>query len=490
MLSFFEAVTDANTHTAAAEQATLLVVDDVEDNRDFLSRRFRKHGFRVVEAEDGPSALAAIAEHSIALVILDITMPGMSGFDVLRTLRESPETKTLPVIMASARTKSEHMLQAFDLGANDYVTKPIDFPVLKARVISALRAAKAVSTASGGDVGPGSLIAGRYRLEDKLGEGGFGTVYRAIHTELQRPVAVKVLHRAYSGGDILGRFRQEGVHACRVQHPNALTVMDSGVVDDVAFLAMELLDGHSLEEAMAPGPLPFVRCAEILAPVCEALSVAHSVGIVHRDVKPGNVFLHQTPRGEVPKVLDFGIAKLVGDAAVEHRMTMEGSLIGTPAYMSPERFRNHDYDGKADVYSVGVMLNQMITGRLPFRSVDGKPAVEPMALAMLHTDATPVPLRSLDPGIPGALETLVLRALSKDPGPRPTAIDVAHALRAVVAGLSPAAVAQIEPDTLTDFPTQIDAGKATTQANAAEPAPVKAGETAVLVKPAVDSKPE
>jgi serine/threonine protein kinase/CheY-like chemotaxis protein len=424
---------------------TLLVVDDVEENRDLLSRRLKREGYDVAVAESGAAALATLATKRIDLVLLDVMMPGISGIDVLKAIRADPRISTIPVIMATARTDSSDVVEALDLGANDYVSKPIDFPVLNARVTSALRN-RVRSTAAARptlELAPGSMIGTRYRLDAKIGEGGFGVVFRAVHTDLQRDVAIKVLHPSFSSGSLLGRFRLEGVHACRVQHPNALHVLDSGVTEEgIAFLAMELLSGHSLEDELKEGPIAFVRCADIIAPVCEALAAAHAAGIVHRDIKPANIFLHRGgPHGEVPKVLDFGIAKLVGDTVAENKMTLEGSLIGTPAYMAPERFLNQPYDGRSDVYSIGVLLNQMICGSLPFASAANKLTVEPMALALMHCEEAPVPLRSRDPSVPEALEALVLRTLSKDPADRPTAADLAQKLTGAVEGLDPSAIA-------------------------------------------------
>jgi serine/threonine protein kinase len=276
------------------------------------------------------------------------------------------------------------------------------------------------------------VLGGRYRLELAIGGGSFGTVFKARHLELGRDVAVKVL--ATSAGadpEALARFRREGASACRVQHPNAVGILDFGVTDTgVAYLVMELLQGHPLEKEIEDhGPLDAVRCAEIVVPVCAALAAAHRAGVVHRDIKPSNVFLHTTPTGEVPKILDFGIARLVGEQALAQKLTLDGSLLGTPAYMAPERFRRGPYGPKSDVYSVGVMLYEMLSGRLPFLTT----SADPLALVALQADGEPPPLRALNPKVPPAVETVVLQALSRDEGTRPAADTLARRLAMAVA---------------------------------------------------------
>jgi serine/threonine protein kinase len=415
---------------------TRLGVDDVDDNRDMLSRWLRKRGFEVLTASGGAEALRIVGSTKVDLVILDITMPEMSGIDVLRELRKAAGAADLPVIMATARTRSESVVEALDLGANDYVTKPIDLPVLHARLLATLRTTRA-RRRSAGPVGPGTVLDGKYAVESKIGEGGFGAVYRAMHRDLQRPVAVKVLHAPHLDAESVARFRREGINACLVQHPNALAMLDSGITDHgVAYLVMELLEGHNLSDEMDRGWLSFARCADIMAPVCEALAVAHEAGIVHRDIKPGNIFLHRGPNGMQPKVLDFGIAKLVGASVLEQRITVEGWIVGTPIYMAPERFGTGGYDGRSDVYAVGVLLHQIVAGDVPFATLSksGTGNDDPIALATMHGFHTPPPLRSIEPDTPAALEALVLRALAKQPGDRPTAAELAVELRDAVAG--------------------------------------------------------
>jgi serine/threonine protein kinase/CheY-like chemotaxis protein len=425
---------------------TLLVVDDVEANRDLLARRLQREGFEVVHAASGRAALDQLARHRIDLVLLDVMMPGLSGLDVLQAIRGNPATRSLPVIMATAKVDSADVIEALDLGADDYVTKPLDFPVVTARIRAALRT-RARRKTKRHEIELGALIGQRYRLDEKIGEGGFGMVFRAEHTELKRDIAIKVLHPKYSHGSLIGRFRLEGAHACRVQHPNALHVLDSGVTDDgVAYLAMELLTGHSLEHEMKRGPIAYVRCAEIIAPICAALAAAHEAGIVHRDIKPANIYLNITSSGtEVPKILDFGIAKLVGDDA---GMTLDDALIGTPAYIAPERFLNQPYDGRSDVYAIGVIVHQMLCGSLPFASAAGRSEIESVALARMHTDEPVLRLRHRDPSVPEALCDLITRTLAKNPAERPSAAELATKLVLAVEGVPRAACATFAATTL------------------------------------------
>jgi len=410
------------------EEHTLLVVDDEEMNRDLLSRRLERKGYRVVVAEGGREAIDAVANEPIDLVLLDIMMPGIDGLEVLETLRRRHSQSELPIIMATAKGESEDVVHALELGANDYVVKPLDFPVVLARVQAQLRTKASATPAApparrepgASEIAPGIVLAGKYRLDALLGAGTFGAVYRARHLDLERDIALKVLRSAMaSDPDSLARFRSEGAAACRLQHPNAVAVHDTGVTEgDVAYLVMELLDGVSLDgELRERGTLPPRRCAEILTPVCEVLAEAHEAGMVHRDVKPGNIFLHRARGEEVVKVLDFGIAKLMSETATSRQLTRDGLLVGTPVYMAPERLDDRAYDGRSDVYSLGVMLFQMLTGRLPFGAERG----DLMALVVHHMTQPVPPLREHAPEVPPAVEAVVARALAKRPEDRPDA---------------------------------------------------------------------
>ncbi|HEV8631287.1 MAG TPA: protein kinase [Thermoanaerobaculia bacterium] len=437
-----------------ARRPTLLVVDD-DDTREALAELLREEGYAVSTARDGAQALEVVERHPPDLVLLDIVMPRTTGLELLGSLRQRWSSAELPVIMMSAKDQSADVVAALGQGANDYVTKPLDLPVVLARVQAQLRMKRAaesarpqrLDSAAFERIAPGTLLDGRYLLEEKLGAGSFGVVFRARDEQQQRPVAIKVLKSSLGDSqEALERLRRESRAAANLRHPNAVEVHELRVTtDSVAFLVMEYLEGRSLDaELREQGALAPERTAAVVLPVLEVLAAAHARGFVHRDIKPANIFLQATPQGERIKVLDFGLAKPLGAAALEQNLTVEGSVLGSPAYMAPERLRNQSYDGRADTYSVGIMLYEMLTGRLPFVARNG----DPMAVVAMQLTETPRPLRALRPELSAAVEEVVLGALAKDAAERPQASILGRQLAAALAlelppGLAPDSVSTL-----------------------------------------------
>ncbi|MDB4899153.1 MAG: Protein kinase domain, Two component regulator propeller [Gemmatimonadetes bacterium] len=283
------------------------------------------------------------------------------------------------------------------------------------------------------DALPGTVLDDKYRVEEKIGSGNFGTVYRGEHIFLHHPVAIKVFRPTVgsSGADSLERFRLEGISACRINHPNAVTVLDFDIsAGSLAYLVMELLHGQSLaDELKTSGAVAPRRALHIAAAVCDVLAEAHAAGIVHRDVKPSNIFLHRGKGDELVKVIDFGIAKLSDDAVPAGESataTVAGMLVGTPVYMSPERLHGDAYDGRTDVYAVGVVLYEMLTGRVPFEIGEGGSY---WRLAMMIATEEPAPPSAVNPAVPQWMDALVMEAMTKDPENRSSAMELARALR-------------------------------------------------------------
>ncbi len=292
------------------------------------------------------------------------------------------------------------------------------------------------TTQGSGDADPlvGRVLGGRYRLEQRLGQGGMGTVYRALHTLMDKPIALKILRSEMAAdNEAVARFHREARSASRLDHDHCIRVTDFGQSDDgLLYLVMELLDGVSLGQVIRRGPVPSARAAAIGAAIAEALEHAHDAGIIHRDLKPDNVFLARRPRGrELVKVLDFGLAKLVHDGALGPSITRDGTVFGTPEYMAPEQAEGEKLDGRTDIYALGIILYQLVTGDVPFRATNF------VALLTKQVSEKPTPPRERRPDldIPEGLEEVILRCIAKSAGDRyATAHELAEALEPFALG--------------------------------------------------------
>jgi serine/threonine protein kinase len=268
------------------------------------------------------------------------------------------------------------------------------------------------------------FIAGRFRIEREIGTGGMGTVYLATHLGLERPVAVKIIKREFAAdADIADRFLREARTMAKLHHPHAAMIFDAGHLPDGRhFIVMEFVEGETLSQLLArEGRFPASRAVDIATQICDVLEEAHRLGIIHRDLKPSNILLGK--RGVC--VLDFGVAKVLASSAestATHASTGSGQLIGTPRYMSPEQCLGQRVGARSDLYSLGVLLYEMLAGRPPF--------VDPLQSALLVKQATtaPPPLPRLRQDIPRSLALAVHSLLAKRPEDRPRTAAAAKAL--------------------------------------------------------------
>ena len=271
---------------------------------------------------------------------------------------------------------------------------------------------------------PDRILAGRYRLGELLGRGGMAEVRAARDERLDRDVAVKILRPELAADPLVRqRFESEARTSARLSHPNVVNVFDAGSDDESVYMVMERLPGETLDDEVAVGPMAADRVVSVGAQVLDALAAAHAAGVVHRDIKPGNVL---TCPGGMVKVADFGIATVLGAASV----TATGLIVGTPTYLAPERADGQPASHRSDIYSVGAVLYTCLTGRRPFE------ADSAVALMVVIQNRDPTPIRELRPEVPAGLAAVVARAMAKDPAQR---FGSAAEMRAALLGTEPEA---------------------------------------------------
>src|SRR5579863_5994007 len=278
-----------------------------------------------------------------------------------------------------------------------------------------------------------SVLANRYRIVEKIGAGGMAEVYRGIDHVLERDVAVKVLTER--SDEVCRRFLLEAQSMARLNHPNIVAVYDVGVDRDVSYIILEYVRGKTMRE-IDRSKISFDDAINLTIQLLEALQYAHSQGIIHRDIKPGNIIVTDD---RVLKVMDFGLARRMTDVS---NLTQSGEIVGTIAYLPPERFLGKSGDNTSDLYSVGVLLYELLTGRLPFTHESG----DLVAVMFSHVNDRPKPPRQLNPLIPASLDRLIMRLLDKDPARRyPDAQTLVAELRSVQAQLAHAAAKAERP---------------------------------------------
>jgi CheY-like chemotaxis protein len=500
--------TPGGTPTAPAQKGRILVVDDVEENRTVLARRLAREGYTVENAAGGEEALRFVAGGGFDLVLLDVMMPDLDGFAVLERIKADPVTRSLPVIMISALDDLASVVRCIEHGAEDYLAKPFDQVLLRARIGASLEkkrwhdreadylrqvtrvidAAGAVEkgtyaagalgaiTARDDELGrlarvfdamaagvraresklreqldqlrtditlatseysaspaardadtdalaPGAKLAGRYEIRAVIGRGGMGVVYRAHDRELLEEVAIKTIRRDLLSDDPVldEQLKSEIRLARRISHRNVVRTHDLGEADGIAFVTMEYVQGLTVRELLdTRGRLGVSSALALTRQFAEALAVAHDAGVIHRDVKPENALVDAEG---VLKVMDFGIARF---AAATSSRTQNGMIVGTPAYMAPEQLVSEEVDARADLYALGVVLYECLTGIPPFEAN----SVVSLIAKVLSTQPVPPSERHAD--VPPAVSALVMRLLAKTPDGRPAS---AHQLLELLAEL-------------------------------------------------------
>ena len=410
---------------------TVLLIEDESALRHAYARMLRAAGWTVTECGHGASAVELIGAHSFDVILSDIDMPGLSGIEFLGLLRER-QIETPVVLMTGAPTL-DTAVKAVEHGAFKYLTKPMESGELLETVDRAaksrrralgsqqLQGVEARDSATRVCILPGVVLAERYRLVQLLGEGGMGHVWEAVQLSTGRSVAVKLLHsslNANARSEMRKRLLREARAASSVEHPNVVHVFDMFELGDgTPVLVMALLRGQTLGRRLAGArALSLPDVADLLLPVVSAVGTAHANGVIHRDLKPDNIFLADEGGRTTVKVLDFGIAKLVSNEAQEGvGLTAAGVPIGTPGYMAPEQaMGERDVDHRADVWSIGAILYEMLSGS---RAVQADSIGQ--TIKQLFMDAI-APLSGRAPDLSPTVAKLVDRMLARERDQRPS----------------------------------------------------------------------
>ncbi|HNN94476.1 MAG TPA: protein kinase [Pseudomonadota bacterium] len=442
--------------------AVILLIDDNPATAKYLHLVLQIAGAQVIGAESIAAAWERLTEQTPHVILLDIVLPDGDGIMLCKELKNHDRLKNIPILFITGVSDTEDKVQAYIAGGADYIVKPFIPAEVLARVSHHYRMACAnrilqmekeelsrrniqlqqarqetsnVFSALADQL-LGKTLDGKYLLQERIGTGGFAVVYRALHSPLSRQVAVKVLHpfEQRRRAQRLHRFRQEITAAALVQHPNVVEIIDAQVSGDgLPYLVMELLTGHSLSEELQPGtPLPLRRCLDLGIAMSDVLVMAERVGVLHRDIKPSNIFIHQGPAGPTPKLLDFGLAKVLQeDSGQRGQITQRGDLAGTLLYMSPEQLSGDATDPRTDIYSLGVTLYELCTGQSP-----GEGSSESLLAALRNQMVQPrEPPSRINPRLPPELDAVLLRTLNQQASQRPSAAELLQALRKLAASL-------------------------------------------------------
>ena len=399
----------------------VLVVEDEPALRTALAETLVDAGFSVDTAKDGAEALFHFGVTEPDVVVADVEMPGMNGYELCRRLRASGHDAT-PFVFLSGLGSTESRVEGLQAGADDFLVKPVSGQelVLKlARQVDRVRKLRAAATAAGPPPMSAGMLAdiesrlragtavvrlGRFELRAIVGTGAMGAVFKAWDTKLERWVAIKTV-RAGPGMaefwdvDLVRSLVAEAAMVARFNHPHVVSVHDVHDADDAAYVVMEFVDGVSLEDVLQKGALESARTGPLLAAVASALAAAHAIGMLHRDVKPGNVLIGR--EGAI-KLGDFGIASFVS-------AHMRGSVFGTPGYVAPEALRGHGFLPAADLFSLGAIAYRCLAGRPAFAGAT-------VAAVLSSTLSARVPpLDEACPGAPPELRAIVERLLEPNP---------------------------------------------------------------------------
>jgi serine/threonine protein kinase len=381
-------------------KSRILIADDEAFVRQSISELLKSEGYETIEANDGRECLEVLAREKVDIMLLDVNMPNMNGMEAFRTA--TGEQYNVDTIMISGSGSVKTAVEAIKIGAYDFLEKPFSFDHLLSLVNALVekrgRVKKLVEMKQKG------TTIGKYRIQSEISRGGFAIVYRAVQADLQRSVALKILHpHLLDTRSFTKRFYREAQITASLSHPNIVQIYDYGQQEEQFFLAMELVEGDSLERfIIEANQLPIPVLILIAIKICKALEYAHKKGVLHRDIKPQNVLI---ARDGMIKLADFGLARCMDSDA--ENLTRSDLLAGTPQFISPELIEGKELTYASDIFSLGTLLYVCATLRVPF---PGTTLATIMHNILHHKAVDP---RKINSQISRELGRLIMKCLNK-----------------------------------------------------------------------------
>lgn len=415
--------------------ASILILDDNLELAKNMRAYLEEKGHKITETHRVAEAYAMLSAQDYDLLILDWDLPDGTGVDVCQAYRDRGGVSG--VLMLTGHNSQDDKITGLTAGADDYLTKPVNIPEFGARIAALLRRVTinkrpADTVRVFDETLVGQNFAGTYKIESMLGKGMMGIVYKASHTAIQRTAAIKVLSGRYEGAADRKRFEREAQAMNMLDHPNLIKIYEFGVTEqNVPFIIMEYVEGSPLNLVLSRHKsIPLKQALPLFIDICSGLDHAHSNSIIHRDLKPANIII--TEDGKHAKILDLGLAKSVADDSNHLALTFAGEIFGSPFYMSPEQATNKPLDQKSDIFSLGCVLYETLTGEVPFPGYS-------------FVDVTNAKLEGIPPSIckkypemefPNRLDLLIQKSLEVKPAKRQSSVaELKAELEEMYAGL-------------------------------------------------------
>ncbi len=401
--------------------ANIALVEDSPAMAKLIELKLKAQGHDITHYPDGQLGLQGVTDNPPEILVLDVDLPYISGFEVAQRIRDTEAIETLPILMLTGRSDVQSRVKGLEY-ADDYLNKPFSPDELMARIKALLRrsnfSSQTVSANKSSAVPKqvrqvkalaGETI-GQYTDLVEIGKGGMSIVYKAMDTALNRYVGLKFFTDLTENQEMKERFMREAETAATLNHGNICNVYTIGETQEgYPFMVMPFLDGENLEERLRKGPIKFEQSINYIRQIARGLANAHDQGIVHRDVKPANIFI--TKQGTV-KLLDFGVA-LLQRSAHNQKLTQPGSMLGTISYMAPEQILSLDVDARADIWSLGAIIFEMLSGAQPFPDKGNMMA---SINAIVHE---PLPqIEDYIPMVKPGIKRILDKTLCKDPNER------------------------------------------------------------------------